>query len=56
MEFGNLVKKLFSDISTLFSSFSHLDTIDSDSLDSYMTERAIQLYQELDDIVYNRIL
>lgn len=55
MEFGNLVKKLFADISILHFSSFHTDTIDSDSLESYMTERAVQLYQELDDIVYDRI-
>ncbi|CBK21016.2 Protein phosphatase 2C [Blastocystis hominis] len=46
MEFGKLVKKFFSNI----------DYIDKYSLESYMTQRVIQLYQALDDVVYDLMM
>ena len=53
MEIGGLVKKLFVDIRAFFSVLSLLESEPESGVKNFMVSKAIALYQELDDLVYN---
>ena len=57
MEMGGVVKRVFSDIRISSYPFSSsVESIKTDRIKEYLSEKVKSLYHELDDIVYNCIV